>query len=898
MNPISRFASFVLLLAGGAFAAQAKSVVFWASDSLEPGNAVLWYGGGLAGVREVKVWRLDDQPVPPAAAELPVPASAVTQPALQPADGSLKFLLPDTFTPGVYAAQAPGGAPVVLNRPQLWFLQPTRLAPGLRENQSAPGASVQIVGKDFLLPGNKGTPRLALKPLKGIAAWRLFEPSKREKFSLIASLPADLGEGPYELRVSNGFGGSAGWSESLFIEIKRPDAWPADVFDVKKFGAMGDDVTDDTAAVRAALAAADKNGGGVVYFPWGTYRLKDWICIPEHTTLRGDERDATLLKWPVDEPTALTDFLPTVVYAAPPCAVENLTFLARKVNCTFTVIGDGRGLPPELRPKVKPWGATHDFFLRHVAFHHWLLAGHPERNAELWAKKYGGDIWNLQCRGATNLEVSDCLFQGGNQFFMNTRNSRLTNNSFSNEMGYCWTCLGGGAHYAVAEGNDLRASSSWGYGHSGMKYIYSAHNVSRNFVRGEREAMTLDISALPTARPVSAYWGTPIEVGNTPGNVFLRFPKPSASANLDGYQTGFVPNCFKDGSVTFHAYMSGTVNVPGSNQSGKILRNTPDTLFLDAPWPKPPGTEPQRLYLEVAPRGAGSSASDAWFGNPVQVGPTTLTFSGTTWIPEEFVDKTVLILDGAGTGQYRTILHNSENQLTLDRPWDVPPDTASSIGIWSLMRHMIVAESEGYDTSAFAQLYGSFYDYNVDHCRMDRNQGVWGQSGWFVQFRYNDVRYGFSYHKGIGPRGPTPEGNVPYSFMGLDGGNLRIGKFGVTQYGIPGNKPFFLKDALGHTLPGVRGCIVKGNQLSYNQRIALRPGDNATQPGKPTDPVWMTDILIDNNRIAHSAVGIQIGQGIHRTLLTGNRFEDVKQPLLTGNPDRILTPEAKPAAAH
>jgi polygalacturonase len=47
----------------------------------------------------------------------------------------------------------------------------------------------------------------------------------------------------------------------------------AAVFDVINYGAEGDNTTDDTAAVRAAFAAAGSAGGGTVLFPMGkTFR--------------------------------------------------------------------------------------------------------------------------------------------------------------------------------------------------------------------------------------------------------------------------------------------------------------------------------------------------------------------------------------------------------------------------------------------------------------------------------------------------------------------------------------------------------------------------------------------------------------------------------------------------
>lgn len=45
------------------------------------------------------------------------------------------------------------------------------------------------------------------------------------------------------------------------------------VFDVKAYGATGDGSTDDTAAIQSAVDAANTAGGGIVWFPKGTYKL-------------------------------------------------------------------------------------------------------------------------------------------------------------------------------------------------------------------------------------------------------------------------------------------------------------------------------------------------------------------------------------------------------------------------------------------------------------------------------------------------------------------------------------------------------------------------------------------------------------------------------------------------
>lgn len=875
------------------FALHAAPTVFWGPDSLAPGDVVLLYGGDLAAVKEVKVQAGPGAP-------------SATVPTFQACDNSLKFELPASIAPGVFSVDYGGAKPFWLNRPELWFLQPTELRPGLDRNQAPPGMMVQIIGKNFLLPGDKGRPKVAL-----VCKGKSLEltPEKAEKFSLLVNLPADLAEGAYELRVSNGTGGDAGWGEPLSIEIRKPEVWPDTVFDVKQFGAKGDDVADDTQPIREALAAAAKNGGGVVFLPWGTYRLSDWIHVPERTTLRGAGRDATVLKWPVDEPQKVTDFTRAAIYTGNSCAVEDLTIIVRKVQCAVLdltrEVWNRRTVPPELAPHVRPYGMNRDKFFRRLRLQHWLLVGHPEYVLQppkppegakpdpaapldpekiALARKYAGaEADNFDGADLRNFEVSDCEFQGGHQRFYNVTNGRIVRNSFTSTLGYCYTLLGGGAIDVVCEGNTIAGSSSWGWGWNGMQRVYSAHNKSFNLVRGEREAMTLDISALPTARPYWHYWGTPVEVGTDPQKPTLRFPAPSEPANADGFRTGWTPGCFRGGTVTLYAYASGGTG----NVRRNIIDNTEDTLVLDQPFKPALTTTYEKGYLEVAPRHAAAhGGTTAWVGHVDNIQPQAFTARGARWVPDEFIGMAAVIIDGRGAGQYRLLKSNTEDKAVLDRPWDVLPDATSVVGVWSLMRHMIVYDSEGYDTSAFAQMYGAFYDYTVDRCRVERSQGIWGQMGWFVQFRDNVVRYAYTFHPKISMRGPNPEGNAPFGFTGLDGSRLRLTKAAAFQF--PDKKlPLFVDEIMGAPVPSTLGHIQRGNKLAFGHRLIVQAwnGDKPPAP-KPGNGVYR-DVVIDDNRVEHSPVGIQLGPDVRNAVVSRNTFDDVARPLLLARPDDV-----------
>ena len=71
------------------------------------------------------------------------------------------------------------------------------------------------------------------------------------------------------------------------------------VFNVKSapYNAVGDGVADDTAAIRAAIAAVGASGG-VVYFPNGTYLCSGVLFVHQNgTVLRGESRAGVVLKF-------------------------------------------------------------------------------------------------------------------------------------------------------------------------------------------------------------------------------------------------------------------------------------------------------------------------------------------------------------------------------------------------------------------------------------------------------------------------------------------------------------------------------------------------------------------------------------------------------------------------
>lgn len=71
-------------------------------------------------------------------------------------------------------------------------------------------------------------------------------------------------------------------------------------FNVKDYGAVGDNVTNDRTAVMAAITAASAAGGGIVFFPTGTYAISpvSGVCltVPSNVTLVGEGRRASQIR--------------------------------------------------------------------------------------------------------------------------------------------------------------------------------------------------------------------------------------------------------------------------------------------------------------------------------------------------------------------------------------------------------------------------------------------------------------------------------------------------------------------------------------------------------------------------------------------------------------------------
>ena len=91
-------------------------------------------------------------------------------------------------------------------------------------------------------------------------------------------------------------------------------------YSVLQFGATGDGVTDDTTAIQTAITRAANNGGGIIYFPRGTYAVTGLTVSAANITLVGTGLRSTIIK-----KSASTASTQAILITADYCGVKNLT---------------------------------------------------------------------------------------------------------------------------------------------------------------------------------------------------------------------------------------------------------------------------------------------------------------------------------------------------------------------------------------------------------------------------------------------------------------------------------------------------------------------------------------------------------------------------------------------
>ncbi len=180
------------------------------------------------------------------------------------------------------------GAPVAVNKTDAWWVGP---------DAAGPGQSVSVFGQNLVLGGQTNKVAVYLEPGAGnSAAARWVTVTDANPYKVTIQLPADLPAGNWQVWAHNGHGGEDGWSEPVSLVVHGAQTWAGAVFDVTKYGAKGDGVTDDQAAIRAAITAAQAVSNSTVYLPAGTYLVDGGFANVIGVRIQGAGMHSTMIE--------------------------------------------------------------------------------------------------------------------------------------------------------------------------------------------------------------------------------------------------------------------------------------------------------------------------------------------------------------------------------------------------------------------------------------------------------------------------------------------------------------------------------------------------------------------------------------------------------------------------
>jgi len=277
---------------GGDFEPEGRPRIFRLSDEVKPGEAFHIYGYNLLEADGIEVWADIDG------------TNVMLEIIHYDADGSMATaLLPADVTGGVYniwVVDDEGNESDVL---KLNLPKPNWVSWDITYE----GIELQVIGSNFLASRFGGTGATAVRLRStGNNTTYAATVTTAEPYSIKFDTPA-MPVGPFTIEVSND--GGTTWvvminDQKLNNIAKGNDpmglgvAWEVNyvydfIADVTDFGADPTGQANSTTAVRNAVAAVNSNGGGIVYFPEGTFMMNAGVSLGGKTIVQGAGPDKT-----------------------------------------------------------------------------------------------------------------------------------------------------------------------------------------------------------------------------------------------------------------------------------------------------------------------------------------------------------------------------------------------------------------------------------------------------------------------------------------------------------------------------------------------------------------------------------------------------------------------------
>ncbi len=218
------------------------------------------------------------------------------------------------------------------------------------------------------------------------------------------------------------------------------------------------------------------------------------------------------------------------------------------------------------------------------------------------------------------------------------------------------------------------------------------------------------------------------------------------------------------------------------------------------------------------------------------------------------------VLAGKGKGQARAVVRGSTQSIELDRPWEVPLDETSLLGINHSLRQWLMVGNRIADGDSM-QMYGLNHEVVFAENRLERVGGSSEAALRFLAFQ----------HTSDGPEAAEP------SFFSQMLGNhlvahrmdLRRFESGTAAMELSGGDVDSLGDVETPCL--MNAAVLRGNRIQGG-KILISVGSQK--------PFRAEDILIEDNVVSDAPVGIEIGGRTAGIMMRRNSLTAVREPLL------------------
>lgn len=233
------------------------------------------------------------------------------------------------------------------------------------------------------------------------------------------------------------------------------------------------------------------------------------------------------------------------------------------------------------------------------------------------------------------------------------------------------------------------------------------------------------------------------------------------------------------------------------------------------------------------------------------------------WKPGLFRDATVLVISGRGFGQYRRVIGNTEDTLTLERPWNVLPDATTEYVVSPMFTENAFFANLN-NTPCRLSLWLDCVANIVELHRDDHSKGadLWGEDNSVVDEKgiAKDVtRFYPAYY------------NMFFNNW-MDGSALWLGVKGAASRNAHKGYPIFGNLAVGNR-------IRQPHEHRTGNKYSPRSSAAGVMVTGGAGRAGASHTIIQDNLLASTYTGVEIGPMARKTLVLKNQFDHVDDPI-------------------